>query len=124
MIASIIDAAKDALMSWAHRIREATKKATKPMPPAATAVASVVVDTTRTKPELVAQNALLRQQLVVLGRSVNRPRINDGDRLIMVLLVRLAATRGNPGAWQELMSWATTSAVAFANGSSPMLGPR
>jgi len=31
-------------------------------------------------------------------------------------------TRGNPEAWEELMSWATSTAVDLANGSSPALG--
>jgi hypothetical protein len=35
---------------------------------------------------LVAENALLRQQLLVLQRSVKRPRCRDIDRIRLVLL--------------------------------------
>ncbi len=44
---------------------------------------------------LVAENALLRHRLIVLGRSVQRPAFRNRDRLLMVLLARLA------GAWRE-----------------------
>jgi transposase InsO family protein len=40
----------------------------------------------RSKPELVAENALLRQQLLVLQRSVPRPRCTPTDRTLLVLL--------------------------------------
>jgi hypothetical protein len=38
---------------------------------------SALADTTRTKPELIAEKALLRQQLSVLKRSVKHPKINS-----------------------------------------------
>jgi hypothetical protein len=34
-----------------------------------------LADMTRTKPELIAENALLRQQLIVLQRSMKRPKL-------------------------------------------------
>jgi malonyl CoA-acyl carrier protein transacylase len=37
-------------------------------------------DLVRSRSELVAENALLRQQLIVLARSVTRPRIARTDR--------------------------------------------
>ena len=43
-------------------------------------------DLVRSKPELVAENALLRQQLIVLARSNTRPRISRSDRALLVLL--------------------------------------
>ena len=89
MVANIVAAVEDMVVGFVRRIGDAIKKLTKPMPAVATAIAAVAVDTTRTKQELVAQNALLRQQLIVLRRSVNKPRIEDSDRLIMVLLARL-----------------------------------
>ena len=52
-------------------------------------------DLVRSRSELVAENALLRQQLIVLSRSVAHPRIGDRDRMIMLLLARL-----NP-AWSQ-----------------------
>jgi hypothetical protein len=43
-------------------------------------------DLLRTKAELVAENALLRQQLIVLKRSVKHPKLTRHDRWLMVLL--------------------------------------
>src|SRR5262245_47547350 len=43
-------------------------------------------DLVRSKPELVAENALLRQQLIILTRSTKRPRLTRTDRALLVLL--------------------------------------
>jgi putative transposase len=40
----------------------------------------------RSKAELVVENALLRQQLIVLKRSVKQPKLTRQDRWLMVLL--------------------------------------
>lgn len=45
-----------------------------------------VADLARSKPQLIAENLLLRQQLVVLHRSVKRPRFTSADRALFVLL--------------------------------------
>jgi putative transposase len=58
--------------------------ATKPALP--TLIVEAVTDLVRTKPALVAENALLRQQLLVLRRSVKRPRCTPADRTLLVLL--------------------------------------
>jgi transposase InsO family protein len=44
---------------------------------------------TRSKKDLVAENAILRQQLIVLNRQVKRPKFNDGDRFRLVFLSTL-----------------------------------
>ena len=49
-------------------------------------VLATVTDLTRSKPQLIAENLLLRQQLVVLNRSVKRPRLTCADRALFVLL--------------------------------------
>ncbi len=49
-------------------------------------VVGTLTDLLRSKPELVAENALLRQQLVVLNRSVKRPCCTPADRTLLVLL--------------------------------------
>ena len=49
-------------------------------------VLGTVADLTRSKPQLVAENLLLRQQLVVLNRSVKRPRITPAERSLFVLI--------------------------------------
>jgi len=50
---------------------------------------SIVGDLTRTKANLIAENAFLRQQLVVLSRQVKRPVPTTADRLRLVLLAHL-----------------------------------
>lgn len=47
---------------------------------------NTIVDLARSKPQLLAENLLLRQQLVVLNRSIKRPRFTCADRSLMVLL--------------------------------------
>src|SRR5438128_7154026 len=47
-----------------------------------------VADLARNKSELVAENALLRQQLVILRRQVKRPARTKTDRMLLVLLAR------------------------------------
>ncbi|CAA9576652.1 MAG: Mobile element protein [uncultured Thermomicrobiales bacterium] len=55
-------------------------------PAALALIAGTLADLTRSKPQLVAENALLRQQLLVLRRGVRRPRCTSGDRALLVLL--------------------------------------
>jgi putative transposase len=45
-----------------------------------------LADLARSKPQLLAENLLLREQLVVLSRSISRPRFTPVDRGIFVLL--------------------------------------
>ncbi len=58
--------------------------ATKPGAPLL--VAGALADLARGKPALIAENALLRQQLIVLNRQVARPRLTRRDRIVLVLL--------------------------------------
>ncbi|SRR6266699_1427839 len=51
-----------------------------------------LADLGRSKAELVAENALLRQQLIILGRQVKRPACTKTDRLLLVLLARMLRT--------------------------------
>src|SRR5258706_5298239 len=57
-------------------------------PNTATLAISALADMTRPKPELIAENALLRQQLIVPQRSVKRPKLTASDRWLLVLLAR------------------------------------
>jgi hypothetical protein len=43
----------------------------------------------RSRKDLIAENAILRQQLIVLKRQVKRPKFTNGDRLRLVLLSRV-----------------------------------
>ena len=51
-----------------------------------------LVDLGRSKSELIAENALLRQQLIMLKRQVKRPACTKTDRVLLVLLARVVRT--------------------------------
>jgi len=46
-------------------------------------------DLTRTRSELLAENVLVRQQVIVLRRSIPRSRVHHDDRLLVLILARL-----------------------------------
>ena len=52
-------------------------------------VGGIIADITRSRSELIAENALLRQQLVVACRAVKRPALRAHERGLLVLLARL-----------------------------------
>jgi len=86
-IATAIKRGVQAVLGAAHRRLLAwTRPVTGPR------IGSTVGDLTRTKAALLAENALLRHQLVVLQRQVGRPVLTAADRLRLILLARL--TRG------------------------------
>jgi hypothetical protein len=58
-------------------------------PSRAVVIIGTGADIVRTRAELLAENALLRQQLVVLQRRVKRPTLSDTDRRLLVVLSRL-----------------------------------
>jgi len=49
----------------------------------------------RPRSELVAENALLRQQLIVVRRKIKRPPLRALDRILMVLFARLDKAWGD-----------------------------
>ena len=53
---------------------------------------ATLTDLGRSKSELIAENALLRQQLIILKRQVKRPACTQTDRILLVLLARLVRT--------------------------------
>jgi putative transposase len=55
-------------------------------PPSTSHTLAGLRDLTRSKRQLVLENALLRQQLLVLNRSAKRPRLTRADRVRIVLL--------------------------------------
>ncbi len=78
--------------SVARALRHHLATATKPAEPAM--VTGVLADLVRSRPALVAENAFLRQQLLILRRSGKRPRCTPPDRVLLVLLAsRLRAWR-------------------------------
>jgi len=54
-------------------------------------------DISKGKSELLAENALLRQQLIILRRQVKRPIFRKRERLLLVLLARMVRT------WQQAL---------------------
>ncbi len=57
-------------------------------PPTCSLPLGTFADLARSKAELLAENALLRQQLIILKRQVKRPVCTKTDRILLVLLAR------------------------------------
>ncbi len=79
------------LQALSSRLTRWTKPLTSSLP------LSTLTDLGRSKSELIAENALLRQQLIVLRREVKRPTFTRTDRMLLVLLARLVQT------WQQAL---------------------
>ena len=71
------------LRSLHHRFVAWTKPDTTSLMP------GMLTDLTRSKSELVAENALLRQQLIILRRQMKRPACTKTDRMLLILLARI-----------------------------------
>ncbi len=59
-------------------------------PAVGTLAVGAVADLSKSKAALVAENALLRHQLIVLRRQVARPRLGALDRFLLVVLASKA----------------------------------
>ena len=76
------------------RVRQAARRCAQAMgrrlaattPVAAPLVGGTLADLVRSKPALIAENALLRQQIIILRQSVKRPRCTPADRTLLVFL--------------------------------------
>jgi transposase InsO family protein len=66
------------------KIKRVLREATRPCQLAAGALK----DLTRSRSELIAENVLLRQQLIVASRKVKRPEFKPHERGLLVLLAR------------------------------------
>jgi putative transposase len=91
MFTAIINACKNVI----NRVKAQHKKITKPA--TATLAISTITDLPRKKSDLIVENAILRQQLIVLKRSVKRPQFTEGDRVRLTLPARLT------GFWQSAL---------------------
>jgi putative transposase len=60
--------------------------------PETTSLLATLTDLARSKSELVAENALLRQQVIILRRQVKQPAWTKTDRLLLVLLASMVRT--------------------------------
>jgi len=74
-----------------HVIQERFSRCIKPS--TTSLVLGTFADMTRGKSELLAENALLRQQLIILRRQIKRPTYRKRDRLLLILLIRMVRTR-------------------------------
>ena len=68
-----------------HHIKHWAKPATLSL------ISGVLSDLTRSRTDLFVENALLRQQLIVLNRQVKRPQLTHHDRFLLILLARCAS---------------------------------
>src|SRR3954451_21353846 len=68
-----------------------TKPASKPPLP------SAVMDLTKSNSQLLAENALLRQQLIVLNRQVKHPNFKPFDSFLLVIFASLI------GNWKQVL---------------------
>jgi hypothetical protein len=66
-------------------------------PPTTSLLLGTLADVTRGKSELLAENALLRHQLIILHRRIKRPVYPKTDRFLLVLLARMVRT------WKEAL---------------------
>ena len=97
MIASIVCAMKNGIVDWARSLGQMVKRLLRPTRTIATASAGAARDLVRSRSELLAENAFLRQQVIVLRRSVKRPALGRLDRFVMVILARANS------AWREAL---------------------
>jgi hypothetical protein len=68
---------------------------TRPLTPSL--LSGTFADLGRSKSELMTENALLRQQLIMLKRQVKRPACTKMDRILLVLLARVVR------AWKQAL---------------------
>ena len=78
-----------------HELQERFLRWIKPL--TTSLVLGTFADLTRGKAELLAENALLRQQLIILRRQIKRPMYKKTDRLLLVLLARMVQ------AWKQAL---------------------
>ncbi|MGN6565048.1 MAG: integrase core domain-containing protein [Thermomicrobiales bacterium] len=76
----LITVGRAAARGLRHRLQATTRPVVAPL------AVGTLADLARSKPALVAENALLRHQLAILHRSDKRPRCTPADRALLVLL--------------------------------------
>ena len=90
MVFGIFQRVQSIVKHGLHAVRSAISRVTKPI--VHTSMLETVADLARSKPQLIAENLLLRQQLVVLNRSVKRPQFTPAERGLVVLLASRVET--------------------------------
>jgi len=71
----------DNLLFW---FQQCIKHWTKPS--TAVLISALLADVTRSRSDLIMENAFLRQQLIVLHRQIKRPQLSNQDHFLFVFL--------------------------------------
>ena len=71
----LVDAVQDCIKRWLK-------------PSSFSMAGGSAIDLTRSKTELIAENAFLRQQLIILQRQSKRPKLGNRDWIKLLLLAR------------------------------------
>ena len=66
-------------------------------PARSSVVLASVTDLSRSKADVIVENALLRQQLTILKRQSKRPRLTQTDRLSLLIFTRITKT------WRQVL---------------------
>ena len=85
MTAAVSARLRTVALRAAARLKATFRRLTRPLP----LVTGVAGDLLRTRRELIAENALLRQQLIIASRKVKRPAFQPHERGLLVLLACL-----------------------------------
>ena len=70
MLVKLLNRARQMITTGVQQLQDQLRSWSKPPRPSLTL--GLIYDLVRTKPQLVLENALLRQQLIILSRSVKR----------------------------------------------------
>jgi len=91
----MIKALIPSLKRFVNRVKLYLKQWSKPG--TASIAVGTLIDLRRSRRDLIVENAMLRQQLIVLHRQVKQPHLTQGHRLLMILLARMT------GYWQQAL---------------------
>jgi transposase InsO family protein len=81
---ALLSPIKNGFRKLAQKVQERFVKWTTPLK--ATPAVATLTDVAKTRKELIAENALLRQQLIVLNRQVSKAEFKPLDRFILMIL--------------------------------------
>jgi putative transposase len=95
LVRHILNSLKHLMTSGFQRLHSVMTRWTNPL--STSLMLGTVTDLFRSKSQLVAENALLRQQLIILRRQVKRPACTRADRMVLVLLARAVQT------WKQVL---------------------
>lgn len=85
MLRTVAHRIRIAIANVARRAVSGIRSATRPV----ALVGGLLGDQVRSRRELIAENTMLRQQLIVAARHVKRPAFRPHERALLVLVARL-----------------------------------